>query len=150
MTTIYDVPADKLIEITSVKLSAMEDLEAPDWSKFVKTGVHKEKAPTQENWWFIRMASILRRIYIKGPIGVSRLRGDYGGKKRRGAKRSKAAKGSGKIIRVCLQDLEKVGLIKNVEEDGRIISPKGQSFLDNNAHEVLKTLVESNPELGKY
>ena len=70
---------------------------------------------------------------MKGPIGVSKLRNMYGTKKNRGVKPEHFCKGSGKIVRVILQQLEAEGFVKKVEKDihkGKIITPKGQSFLD--------------------
>ena len=69
MTTVYDVPADELIKLTAEKLKEM-GLQPPEFTKFVKTGVHKEKPPEDEDWWYIRCASVLRRIYIDGPVGI--------------------------------------------------------------------------------
>ena len=105
----------------------------PDWAKFSKTGTHKERPPMDPEWWYKRAAAILRTVYIKGPIGVSKLRIKYGGKKDRGHKPEEFRKGSGKIIRLILQQLEKEELIKFAEKGvhkGRVITAKGQSFLD--------------------
>jgi small subunit ribosomal protein S19e len=29
---------------------------------------------TNPDWWFVRAASMLRKLYLRGPIGVSRMR----------------------------------------------------------------------------
>ncbi|MDL5502664.1 MAG: 40S ribosomal protein S19, partial [Candidatus Methanoperedens sp.] len=91
-------------------------------------------------------ASILRRIYIDGPVGVSRLRSFYGWRHRNGNKPIHHAKGSGSIAREALQQLEKAGFVKN-QKTGRIISPSGQAFMDNSANEVKSDLVKTNPAL---
>lgn len=128
----------KLIENVAKELEKIKEIQAPEWSKFVKTGVHKERPPTQENWWYIRTAAILRTIYKRSPIGVSKLRSKYGGRKNRGLKPEKFKKGSGKIIRTILQQLDNAGLTKLAEKGkGRVITPKGQSFLDNIANQIL-------------
>ena len=88
MTTVYDVPADLLIKRVAEKLKSM--VKPPEWAKYVKTGVHKQRAPEQEDWWYIRLASILRRVYIDGPVGIERLRTYYGGRKRRGVQRGRS------------------------------------------------------------
>jgi len=54
-------------------------------------------------------------------------------KKNRGVKPEKFYKASGKVIRTILQQLEAEGLIKQVEKGvhkGKIVTPKGRSFLD--------------------
>ncbi len=149
MVTVYDVPPDKLIRAVAEKLKKEKNAEPPEWTRWVTTGVHKEKGPEQEDWWYVRLASVLRKIYIMGPIGTSRLAAEYGGKEDRGSKRYKARKGSRSIVRKALQQLEDLGYVKK-DKKGRIITSKGQSFLDNTAHEIMKELVKENPEMEKY
>ncbi|HDM60337.1 MAG TPA: 30S ribosomal protein S19e [Archaeoglobus veneficus] len=149
MATVYDVPADMLIQRVAEKLKEMEEFEPPEWAKFVKTGVHKERSPEQEDWWYVRVASIFRKVYTDGPVGIERLRTVYGGRKRRGSEPPKFRKGSGSIVRKALQQLEKAGFIKKTEE-GRIVTPKGRSFLDKTAAELHKELVQQIPALAKY
>ncbi|MCD6126806.1 MAG: 30S ribosomal protein S19e [Methanomicrobia archaeon] len=134
MTTVYDVPADKLIEKLKEELKTMKEITPPEWSKFVKTSSSKERLPDQEDWWYIRAASILRKIYIYGPVGVSRLRTAYGSKKNRGHKPERFRKASGAIIRRILQQLEEADLVKS--ETGRVITPKGRSLLDRISKEI--------------
>jgi small subunit ribosomal protein S19e len=132
------VPTQKLIMRVSEKLKKNDSIKPPEWSKFVKTGVSSERPPTQEDWWFVRSASILRKIYISGPVGTQRLRTSFGGKRRRGHKPPHHAKAGGKIIRTILQQLEKAGYIKKVEapQKGRLITPKGQRLLDRTTREI--------------
>ncbi|MFH1072192.1 MAG: 40S ribosomal protein S19 [Nanoarchaeota archaeon] len=107
-------------------------LKAPEWAVYVKTGMSRERPPSDENWWFYRAASILRYVNKLGPVGTAKLRTKYGGKKNRGVKTEHFYKGSGKVIRQILQDLEKEGLIKQEARGvhkGRIITPKGKGIL---------------------
>ncbi len=149
MTTVYDVPAEILINSVAQKLKNDQKVKPPEWARFAKTGAHKELSPDNAEWWFVRCASILRRIYIDGPVGVSRIRSFYGGRHRNGVTRVHFSKGSGSIAREALQQLEKAGFVK-AQKTGRIISPVGQSFLDNAANEVKSELVKSNPAIAKY
>ncbi|RLF60904.1 MAG: 30S ribosomal protein S19e, partial [Thermoplasmata archaeon] len=66
MTTVYDVPAKDLIDAVAQKLKKIESIVEPEWSGIVKTGAHKENPPLEKDWWHIRCASILRKIYING------------------------------------------------------------------------------------
>ena len=68
MSTVYDVPADVLINHVAEELKKNDNVSAPKWSNLVKTGVHKERKPENRDWWFIRSASLLRRVYIDGPV----------------------------------------------------------------------------------
>ncbi|MFH1420462.1 MAG: 30S ribosomal protein S19e [Candidatus Aenigmatarchaeota archaeon] len=131
MVTVRDVEAKKLIDATVVALKAK--MQVPEWAMFVKTGCGRERPPDNGDWWHVRAASLLRRIYLDGPVGVQRLRSFYGNLKRRGHKPSHFREGSGKVLRVMLQDFEKLGYIEQNKKGkkGRIITPLGQKFLDN-------------------
>jgi small subunit ribosomal protein S19e len=138
---IFDVPADKLIEEAAKELE--KKIEMPEWAFYVKTGPHKEHPPVQDNWWYIRAASILRRLYKFGrPIGIQRLRKFYGGRKNYGTAPEHKVKGSGKIVRTILQQLEQVGYVKKVP-GGRIITPAGKSFLDKIASKIWREMNEA-------
>ena len=136
MVTVYDVPAEKLILKVAEKLKTVDAIQPPEWAEFVKTGRHTEKAPTQEDWWYTRSAAILRKLYVKGPMGSSRLAAEYGGYADKGAMPNKACKGSRNIARKCMMQLEKAGYLVSIEKQGRGISPSGMSLLDNSAKEV--------------
>ncbi len=148
MVTVYDVPPRELIEKIADKLKEM-NIEEPTWTSFVKTGAHKERRPEDNEWWYVRCAAILRKVYTNGPVGVEQLRSAYGGRKNRGHKPERFIKGSGSVIRSALNSLEKAGLIVKTE-NGRKIAPKGQSLADNCAKEVMDIVVKQKPSLAKY
>lgn len=136
---VLNVPADKVLTRAGEELKKV--IKKPRFADFVKTGMHKERPPFNKDWWYVRAAAILRSIYKLGPIGVSKLRTKYGGRKNRGVAPDKYFKGSGSIIRKILQQLEQAGLIKKVDKGvhkGRIITPKGKSLLDKIAVQVIK------------
>lgn len=126
-----DVPPQKLIEKLSEELKKNENIKPPEWSKYVKTGVSEERPPLQKDWWFLRTAAVLRRVDLRGPVGVQRLRTVFGGRRRRGHKPPEQRKAGGKIIRLILQQLESSGYIQKVEKPrkGRIVTAKGQKLL---------------------
>jgi small subunit ribosomal protein S19e len=138
---VFDVYPNDLIKAAAEELKKIAEIKPPEWAGFVKTGRHKERVPSNPDWWHTRVAAVLRSVYKLGPIGVSKLRAKYGGKKRRGHKMPHAYKGSGNIIRKALQQLEKAGLVKQVKvkgRKGRVITPKGKSFLDKIAVQISK------------
>ena len=132
---VFDVPAAALIKVVAADLKK-QGLKQPEWVMFVKTGSHRERAPDSPEWFYERAASVLYRVYKEGPLGAGSLRNYYGGKKRRGVRKAHFQKAGGKIIRVCLQELEKQGLIKK-DKKGRIITGKGQSYLNRHAKETI-------------
>jgi small subunit ribosomal protein S19e len=123
------VAADKLIEETARRMEKLGEMEPPEWARFAKTGVCKERTPSQENWWYIRSASILRKLSLGKPIGVARIRKVYGGRKRRGHKPEHKYPASGSVIREILQQLEKAGFVKTEKGKGRSITANGKLFL---------------------
>ena len=132
----YDVDPQELILKTAEELKKVSEIKPPVWAAFVKTGMHKERPPVNGDWWYMRTASVLRAVYRLGPVGVSKLRTKYGGKKNRGVKKEHFYKGSGNILRKALQQLEKAELVKFKKDSihkGRIITPKGKSLVDKTA-----------------
>ncbi len=150
MTTVYDVPSKELIDTIAKKLQNDKTIFIPEENVFSRTGVDKENPPTDKNWWYIRCASILRKIYINNVIGVEHLKAEYGGRRDRGSKPYKARSGSGTVVRRAIQQLEKAGYITKIKGKGRTLTSKGRSFLDNTSKEVMKEVGEYYPELKKY
>jgi small subunit ribosomal protein S19e len=151
LPTPFDVPPSIMIERLAQYLkNNIDSVTRPIWASFVKTGIHAQKTPDNPNWWYIRCASLIRKIYTKGPIGIGHLRSEYGGRKDYGSKPEHAERGSGAIIRNALHQLEKAGLVKKLEKEGRVITPIGRKLLDTLSTEIKKELEKENPELKKY
>ncbi|MFC4450961.1 30S ribosomal protein S19e [Halorussus aquaticus] len=150
MTTLYDVPADDLIDAVAANLE--DRIDEPDWAKYTKTGEGRELPPEQENFWHRRAASLLRKVATDGPVGVERLSTEYGDKKD-GSNRYQVAPehrtdGSKKVIRTMLQQLEDEDLVDTEGSAGRIVTGEGRSLLDDVAGEVMEDL--DRPELERY
>jgi small subunit ribosomal protein S19e len=139
MVTVQEVDHQDFINRLKEELKKIENIKEPSWMKFAKSGSHKERPPEQKDFWYIRAASILRRLYIDGPIGVERLRTYYGGRKSRGTKPSKFRKASGNIIRKILQQLEGARLVEKAGKSGRKLTSNGRRLLDRIAYEVKKS-----------
>ena len=149
MAKVNDVSPDVLINRLA-DLLKNEDIPAPSWTPFVKTGAHADKPPQNRDWWHIRCASIMRKIYLHGPIGINELRNVYGGDRPSGYGAAHHKDASGAIIRNAIQGLEKLGYVEKVEKKGRIISKQGMQKLDRLATEILKELIAENPKLKIY
>ncbi len=151
MTTAYDVPADVLIgKLSGYIKENVKEVTPPEWVAHVKSGSHVERVPQVPDFWYVRTASLLRKLYLQGPVGVQRLRKEYGGRKRKGGAPGHHAKAGGAIIRTSLQQLEKAGLVDRVEKQGRVISKKGRGLLDAMSHQIKKDLDRERPELKAY
>ncbi|MBI5392188.1 30S ribosomal protein S19e [Candidatus Woesearchaeota archaeon] len=131
MAVIYDADINKSIEKLGQELKSV--LKAPEWTLFAKTGAGKERPPVNPDWFYIRAAAVLRTVYMRGPIGVEKLRIKYGNKKNQGHRPEEFRKGAGKILRNALQQLESAGLVKFQKDGvnkGRIITSKGKALMD--------------------
>ncbi len=135
MVTALDVDTNKLMENVAGKLKAMK-LEKPAFVGLVKTGSHNERPPEQEDFWFIRCASIMRHICVRGSAGTNRLRRHYGGRKGRTVRPEHHRPAGGSTIRKAMQQLEKAGLVAKQKTGGRKLTAKGQALLDKAAKEV--------------
>lgn len=151
MATLYNVPASKLIEKLAQYLKEnVDEINPPPWSSFVKTGAHVQKPPQNPDWWYVRCASLLRKIYVHGPIGLERLRAEYGGRKNFGVRPDHAVKAGGAIIRKALQQLEAAGLIEKLPSRGRKVTAEGRKLLQEITEELSREYVKETPELEKY
>ncbi len=151
MTTPHDVPASQFIKSLAKYLKEnVEQVQPPAWAAVSKTGSHVEKQPQDADWWYTRSASILRKVYVHGPIGLEKLRSDYGGRKGFSVKPNHASKSGGSNIRKILQQLESAELIQITRPKGRVMTPKGRKMLQEVSQDVQKEVVKVIPELKKY
>jgi len=141
--TVKDVPADKFIAAYARYLKRSGRVEAPKWVDVVKTGHFKELSPYDPDWFFVRSASIARKVYLRQNIGVGRFRRIYGGKKRNGSRPPHRAIASGAVISAAVKQLEKLQVIQPSPKGGRIITQTGQRDLDRIAAQVLAALAKT-------
>jgi small subunit ribosomal protein S19e len=136
MANALEADAQKLISLAAQKLKA-DGVQKPGYIVYVKSGAGRERIPQSEDFWYMRCASILRQVYLNGPIGISKLRTKYGSKKNHVVTRHHHYKAGGSIIKDAFEVLEKKGYVKPTKQ-GRIITPSGKSFLDKLSGEILK------------
>jgi small subunit ribosomal protein S19e len=149
MAKAYDIPADDLIMKLAEQLKKDKKIESPSWAAFVKTGAHTEKTPQNKDWWYTRCASLLRKVYIHGPIGVSDLKSEYGGRKQVGYNLSHHKDAGGAIIRKALQQLEVAGYVVK-KNKGRLVSEEGMKRIDRVATELYKEIIKTSQEMQRY
>ncbi|MEM1508989.1 MAG: 30S ribosomal protein S19e [Thermofilaceae archaeon] len=146
----YIPPRIFIEELARYLKENVKEVQPPEWSLYAKTGNYKERVPDDPDWWYKRCASLLRKLYVHGPVGLERLRVSYGGRKNLGHKREHFSKAGGSAIRKALQQLEAAGLVMRLEKKGRVLTPKGKALLDTLAYNVFKQLAAEKPELVKY
>ncbi len=143
---LHDVPAEQLIAKTAEALK--KDIKQPEWATFVKTGHTRERQPTNLDWWYVRAASVLRRVALLGPIGTEKLRTHYGSRKSNGNDPPHHYKAGGSVIRAVLQQLDEAGLTKVAEKSqrkGRVVTPKGQALLYSLSDVITKEAGKKKP-----
>lgn len=150
LVSAHDVPASKLIGALAEHLKGIPGMAQPEWAPFVKTGSHADRPPLQPDWWYTRAGSLLRKLYFRGPIGLTELETVYGGGKAVGyALRHHRDSGSS-VNRKLLRQLEQAGLVAKVEKKGRVLTPEGTKLLDKLSRDIFKLMAEAQPPLARY
>ena len=149
MVSVHDVPSGKLIPALALQVKDLSGMEEPDWAKLVKTGSHAERPPNDPEWWFTRAASILRKLYLHGPVGLSDLERAYGGTKALHYYPKHHRDAGGSSIRKILKQLEQAELVSKTPK-GRILTPKGRAMLDKVSKDIFTTVSEGNKALARY
>ena len=128
--TVRDVAAPKFIAAYAEMLKNQDKFIVPKWVDTVKTGVHKELAPYDPDWYFIRAAAIARKIYLREGTGVGALKKRFGGSYRRGARPEVHQDAAGGLIRTILLALDELKITEKCSKGGRKITRSGQQTLD--------------------
>ncbi|XP_065901400.1 small ribosomal subunit protein eS19-like [Dysidea avara] len=139
-TTVKDVEAQDFVKAFAAHLKKTGKITLPAYVDYVKTGKHKELAPYDKDWYYIRAASVARHIYLRPSAGVGALQKIYGGRKRRGAAPAIYVKASSSVARHVLQQLEVVKILEQDDDNGgRKLTSQGQRDMDRIAGQVLAT-----------
>ena len=134
--TVKDVKAQDFIKAYAAYLKRTGRLEVPKWVDVVKTGVHKELAPYDPDWYYVRAAAVARHVYLRKGTGVGGLKKKYGGAIDRGTRPSHHRDSSGSVARKVMQSLEKIDVLEKDPNGGRRISSDGQKDLDRIAQQI--------------
>lgn len=149
MVNARDVPSDKLIGVLTEQVKSLPSVKEPEWAHFVKTGSHAERLPENPDWWYTRAASLLRKLYVHGPVGLSDLERAYGGSKALAYSPKHHRDGAGSPIRKVLTQLEQAELVAKTPK-GRILTPKGRAMLDKASRDIFTTISEADKSLARY
>ncbi|KAG8496690.1 hypothetical protein CXB51_007935 [Gossypium anomalum] len=118
--TVKDVSPHEFVKAYAAHLKRSGKIELPPWTDIVKGGKLKELPPYDPDWYYIRAASMARKIYLRGGLGVGAFRRIYGGAKRNGSRPRHFCKSSGSIARHILQQLQNVNIIDLDTKGARI------------------------------
>lgn len=149
MVSVNDVPSNKLIGALAEQMKGMPGMAPPDWARWVKTGSHAERPPINSGWWFTRAASLMRKLYLHGPIGLGDLERAYGGTKALHYFPKHHRDAGGSNIRKILQQLEQAELVSKTPK-GRVLSPKGRAMLDKTSIQIFGPMADIDKSLARY
>ena len=149
MVNAHDVPSSRLIGALAEQMKGLPGMQEPEWAHWVKTGSHAESPPTNSDWWFTRAASMMRKLYVHGPVGLTDFERAYGGTKALHYNPKHHRDAGGAAIRRILKQLEQAELVAKTPK-GRVLSPKGRAMLDRTSKQIFATLVEGNKSLARY
>ena len=149
MVSVHDVPSSKLIAALASQMKGVPGVEQPEWSRFVKTGSHAERPPADFEWWYTRAASLMRKLYLHGPVGLGDLERAYGGSKALKYYPKHHRDAGGSSIRKILKQLEQADLVTKTPK-GRVLSSKGRGMIDKVSKGIFATLSEENKAMARY
>lgn len=149
MVNAHDVPSSKLIGAIAEQMKSLPGMKAPEWAQWVKTGSHAERPPENPDWWLTRAASVLRKLYLHGPVGLTDLERAYGGTKALHYNPKHHRDAGGSSIRKILQQLEQAELVTKTPK-GRVLSSKGRAMLDKTSRQIFTSMAEGDKSLARY
>ena len=136
--TVKDVPAQQFVSELAAHFKKSQKLELPDWHDLIKTGTYKQLCPQDPDWYYIRAAAVVRKIYLRGGIGVGAFSKLYGGSVNNGAAPSHHGVAARGLHRHILQQLQNISLVnKKKDKKGRYITKEGQRELDTIAAQIV-------------
>ncbi|XP_063684620.1 small ribosomal subunit protein eS19-like [Bolinopsis microptera] len=135
--TLKDVESHMWVKEFAAFLKKSGKLTIPKWTDIVKTATFKELPPKDNDWYYIRSAALLRRVYLRQGVGTGSLRKIYGGRINRGSAPSHHKNASASVIRHALKGLVEMKLIANHPDGGRMITSAGRRDADRIASQVM-------------
>ncbi|KAL5020431.1 hypothetical protein ScPMuIL_003323 [Solemya velum] len=144
--SVKDVNAHEFTKALAAFLKKTGKLKVPDWTDIVKLGRFKELAPYDEDWFYMRAASVCRHLYIRSPVGVGSLTKIYGGLKSNGTAPSHYCRASSSVARKVMQSLESLKLVDKDPNGGRRLTSSGRRDLDRIASQIK---IKASPKVAK-
>eukprot|EP00244_Chara_vulgaris_P009972 TRINITY_DN43_c0_g1_i1.p1 TRINITY_DN43_c0_g1~~TRINITY_DN43_c0_g1_i1.p1 ORF type:complete len:160 (-),score=28.92 TRINITY_DN43_c0_g1_i1:660-1139(-) len=134
--TVKDVSPHDFVRAYAAHLKRTGKIEVPTWADIVKTASFKQLAPYDADWYYIRAASMARKLYLRHGIGIGAFKKIYGGRKSNGVRPHHFATASGSIARHILKQLEILKIVEKDPKGGRRITSNGQRDLDRIAGRI--------------
>eukprot|EP01133_Synstelium_polycarpum_P011621 gene11621-13567_t len=135
--TVKDVCPQEFIAHYAKFLKKTGRVHLPKWVDIVKTNTHNELPPLNPDWIYVRIATLARKVYLRGGDGVECYRKAFGGNRRDGVRPNHFHVANGGLIRYCLKQLTALNVVEtNTVKGGRNITATGRRDLDRIAKQV--------------
>nr|CAL69109.1 TPA: putative 40S ribosomal protein S19 [Spadella cephaloptera] len=138
MSSVKDVNQQAFVIGFADFLKKSGKMTVPDWADLIKLSRAKEQGPVNEDWYFVRAASVARHLYIRAPVGVGAFTKIYGGRKRNGSAPAHFTRSYKSVSRRVLQSLEEMKLVEKDGNGGRKLTSQGRRDLDRIAAQIAK------------
>ena len=133
MEQAYRVKAAPLMEAIKETLKTKNEIKLPENHDLIKTSHGKQYSPEDSNWFYIRMASIVRTAMCKGTISLKSLSRKHSCRKNGGVRPTRYAKASDFVNASAVEELIKIGWFNFQSK---------KDILTSNAKEVLGEIIE--------
>lgn len=129
MERVYRVQAKPLLQAIEDTLKTIEKIELPKNHDLIKTGFGKQYSPQSPDWFYARMAAIVRLMMCKGKVSRHGLAYRYGNRKNRGVRPTSFAKASDFVNLSAIKQLENIEWFNFDKKGGDVITDAAKTIL---------------------
>merc|ERR1712168_1022431 len=138
MSSVKDVCQQHFVVGFADFLKKSGKMKVPEWADLIKLSRFNEQGPHNQDWFFVRAASVARHLYIRSPAGVGSFTKIYGARKRNGSAPRHFMRASQSVSRRVLQALEEMALVEKDANGGRKLTSQGRRDMDRIAAHIDK------------
>ena len=135
--TVRDVNGWRFVKALARHFKQEGKLFVPRCTEIVKTSHGRERAPQNEDWYYIRCAAVLRALYLRPGQGYGGLSKRFGIKKNRGSQPEITTRGARGLLHWACRSLEGLKLVTKGKESGHVVTKEGRKKADTIAFNVL-------------
>ena len=129
MDQVHRIRAVPLLKAIENTLKNNQNVKLPKDYDIIKTGSGRQRAPDSLDWFYTRMASIVRLAMRKGRISLKGLSARYGVRKNRGVRPSGFTRSSPFVNNAAVKELESIGWFDFQKNKDDILTPAAKEIL---------------------
>ena len=134
--TVHDVPANKWVKAMAQQFKREGKLMVPTCTEHLKTSHGRERAPQNNDWYYVRCAAVLRHVYLRPGNGYGGLAKAFANKKNKGTLPEATVKAATGPLHWACKSLEGLKLIAKGKAHGRVLTREGRKRADTVAFNV--------------